>query len=231
MARRKKPQIKGTDPSYDHSFERFRPVPNDMPPDVVVPGIATERAVVETPKPQPKPASVDATKTTASAPEPKKAAQVKPSTTKRQTPSKPKAPAVQKQNTEADVSRGSDDPLRTGERQTTLDAAVKVTQAKQMAVLEEKGLKMKDIVTLAGRRATERFVLSPDFVPKPEAERLPMKQGYHTSKRLPGPILDAMRKEQDPLGISSDPAMVRGQFELLFWSCLDDVIKELKAKY
>ena len=231
MARRKKPQIKGTDPSYDHSFERFRPVPNDMPPDVVVPGVAAEKAVVETPKPQPKPASVDAKKTTTSAPEPKKAVQVKPSTTKRQTPSKPNAPAVQKQNTEADVSRGSDDPLRTGERQTTLDAAVKVTQAKQMAVLEEKGLKMKDIVTLAGRRATERFVLSPDFVPKLEAERLPMKQGYHTSKRLPGPLLDAMRKEQDPLGISSDPAMVRGQFELLFWSCLDDVIKELKAKY
>lgn len=231
MARRKKPQIKGTDPSYDHSFERFRPVPNDMPPDVVVPGVAAEKVVAETPKLQPTPASVTAEKTTTSAPKPKKTARVKPSTKERQTPSKPKAPAVQKQKTEADVSRGSDDPLGTGERQTTLDAAVKVTQAKQMAVLEEKGLKMKDIVTLAGRRATERFVLSPDFVPKPEAERLPMKQGYHTSKRLPGPILDAMRKEQDPLGISSDPAMVRGQFELLFWSCLDDVITELKAKY
>ncbi|WP_439144228.1 hypothetical protein [Planktotalea sp.] len=231
MARRKKPQIKGTDPSYDHSFERFRPVPNDMPADVVVPGVAAERAVVETPKPQPMPASVTTEKTTTSAPEPKKAARVKPNTSGRQTPSKAKTPAVQKQITEADVSRGSDDPLGTGERQTTLDAAVKVTQAKQMAVLEEKGLKMKDIVTLAGRRATERFVLSPDFIPKPEAERLPMKQGYHTSKRLPGPILDAMRKERDPLGISSDPAMVRGQFELLFWSCLDEVIKELKAKY
>ena len=231
MARRKKPQIKGTDPSYDHSFERFRPVPNDMPPDVVVPGVATEKIVMETTKPRPTPASVTAEKTTTSAPEPKKAARVKPGTRERQTPSKPRAPAVQKQKNEADVSRGSDDTLGTGERQTTLDAAVKVTQAKQMAVLEEKGLKMKDIVTLAGRRATERFVLSPDFVPKPEAERLPMKQGYHTSKRLPGSILDAMRKEQDPLGISSDPAMVRGQFERLFWSCLDDVIKELKAKY
>ncbi|MEP5632622.1 MAG: hypothetical protein ABJP79_12140 [Tateyamaria sp.] len=40
-----------------------------------------------------------------------------------------------------------------------------------------------------------------------------------------------MRKEQDPLGISSDPAVVLGQFRILFWSCLDDVIKEFKAKY
>ena len=231
MARRKKPQIKGTDPSYDHSFERFRPVPNDMPPDVVVPGVATEKIVMETTKPQPKLAGVTAEKIATSAPEPKKITRTKPSTTERQTSPKPKTPAVQKQKTDTDASRGSDDPPEAGERQTTLDAAVKVMQAKQMAILEEKGLKMKDIVTLAGRRATERFFLSPDFVPKPEAERLPMKQGYHTSKRLPGSILDAMRKEQDPLGISSDPAMVRGQFELLFWSCLDDVITELKAKY
>lgn len=225
MARRKKPQIKGTDPSYDHSFERFRPVPNDMPPDVVVPGVATEKTVADTQRPQPKPTAVKVEKIATSAPDPKQVKRTKPNTPKRQTSPKPKTPAVQKQKPDTDAAK------ETGERQTTLDAAVKVAQAKQMAVLEEKGLKMKDIVTLAGRRATEQFVLSPDFIPKPEAERLPMKQGYHTSKRLPGLILDAMRKEQDPLGISSDPAMVRGQFEILFWSCLDDVIKELKAKY
>jgi hypothetical protein len=213
MARRKKPQIKGTDPSYDHSFERFRPIPNDMPPDVVVPGVEKEQtppaaAIAEKPAPTPKPSKIE-----------------------RQMPAKPKTPAVKKSKTDADTLLSTAGPQDIEERQTTLDAAVTVAQAKQMAVLEEKGLKMKDIVTLAGRRTTERFVLSPEFVPKPEAERLPMKQGYHTSKRLPGLILDAMRKEQDPLGISSDPAMVRGQFELLFWSCLDEVIKELKAKY
>ena len=90
---------------------------------------------------------------------------------------------------------------------------------------------MKDIVTLAGRRATERFTLEPVFVPKAEAERLPMRDGYHTSKRLPGHILDDLRKEHDPLGISSDPAMVRGQFEKLFWTCLDEVIEELNSRY
>lgn len=212
MARRKKPQIKGTDPSYDHSFERFRPIPNDMPPDVVVPG-------VEAPSPKTE------SKATATLQPAKVEPEQGPAKPKAQT--RPKSPARKKPKPVADNSQSTDE----GDRQTTLDAAVKVSQAKQMAVLEEKGLRMKDIVTLAGRRATERFVISPEFIPKSEAERLPMKQGYHTSKRLPGSILDAMREKQDPLGISSDPAMVRGQFELLFWSCLDDVIKELKAKY
>lgn len=204
MARRKKPQIKGTDPSYDHSFERFRPIPNDMPPDVIVPGVKNNANTVDPQPSEKQPAPVKK-------PAPKKA--TKQASPPPPTPHQPTAePAV-------------------SERQTTLDAAVKVEQAKRMATFEEKGLKMKDIVTLAGRRATERFTLSSTFVPKPEAERLPMKQGYHTSKRLDGKVLDAMRKEQDPLGISSDPAMVRGQFELLFWACLDEVIKELKAKY
>ena len=90
---------------------------------------------------------------------------------------------------------------------------------------------MKDIVTLAGRRATERFTLDPVLVPKAEAERLPMRDGYHTSKRLPAHVLDDLRKEHDPLGISSDPAMVRGQFEKLFWTCLDEVIEELNSRY
>ena len=224
MARRKKPQIKGTDPSYDHSFERFRPVPNDMPPDVIVPGIKADQKSAE---------AVAATKTESTSREPATVIPVrkKPTAPRKQNEPKPKPAVVKKLKADTDVSQDSDRPEPIGDRQTTLDAAVKVSQAKQMVALEEKGLKMKDIVTLAGRRATERFVLSRKFIPKPEAERLPMKKGYHTSKRLPGSILDAMREEQDPLGISSDPAMVRGQFELLFWSCLDEVIKELKAKY
>jgi len=100
-----------------------------------------------------------------------------------------------------------------------------------MKPLVKKGLEQRDIVMLAGRQATEQFVLSPTFIPKPEADRLPMQEGYHTSKRLDGAILDAMREEHDPLRVRSDPAMVRGQFETLFWEKLDEVIKELNKKY
>ena len=230
MARRKKPQIKGTDPSYDHSFERFRPIPNDMPPEVIVPGVEKQAPTDKpeknkaepTVKEQPKAPKIASSPTQTAVPAVKSVstAAIAPKHQKRKTASTPKS-----------VEAPEPSVPQTKERQTTLDAAVKTEQAKQIAVLEEKGLKMKDIVTLAGRRATERFTLSPHFIPKPDAERLPMKRGYHTSKRLPSNLLDIMRKEQDPLGISSDPAMVRGQFELLFWSCLDEVIKELEEKY
>lgn len=225
MARRKKPQIKGTDPSYDHSFERFRPIPNDMPPDVIVPGVTSQT----TPdKSQKEPTAPIATPTRAEVKRtPKKPVRVQTNTEASQ---REKRSKERSQPVTSKVPAPKAEP-EVNERQTTLDAAVTVEQAKKMAALESKGLKMKDIVILAGRRATERFELSSKFVPKQQAERLPMKQGYHTSKRLSGNILDAMRKEQDPLGISSDPAMARGQFELLFWSCLDEVIEELRAKF
>ena len=39
MVRRKKPKITGADPNYSHTFERFRAVESDMPPDVKIPGV------------------------------------------------------------------------------------------------------------------------------------------------------------------------------------------------
>ena len=118
MARRKKPQIKGTDPSYDHSFERFRAIPNDLPSDVVVPGV--EKAA-----PTPKPAKPIA------APKPKRVdpQKAKPSASKARKVVPPVPVSAEIPN---DSSNGA------GDRQTTLDAAVKVKQAEQMAVFEFK---------------------------------------------------------------------------------------------
>lgn len=120
---------------------------------------------------------------------------------------------------------------RTGDRQVTLDAAVKITQKEEMKPLLNSGLKFKDIVTLAGKKAVAQFEATTEFVPKQEADRCPMKEGYHSSKRLPNQLLDSMRSEHDPLGVSSDSAMIRGQFEPLFWQVLDEVIVELKEKF
>ena len=205
MARKKKPTIRGTDSEYETKFDRFTPIPSTMPPSVK----ATD---METTPAEPAPEEVK---------QPSKPKQARKPAEKPK-PAKPKSSSEKKPDTpQAPV----------GDRQTTLDAAVRKDQADKIAPFEAKGLKMKDIVTLAGRRATERFTLEPVLVPKADADRLPMRDGYHTSKRLPGNILDDLRKEHDPLGISSDPAMVRGQFEKLFWTCLDDVIEELNSKY
>ena len=234
MVRRKKPKITGADPNYSHTFERFRAVESDMPPDVKIPGVNEQSANP----------SKDATTTNeeaAAVVEPKaSAAETKTPAPKAKKPvAKPKAPtakttaakpiAARPKPKPAEKPKASNSPR--DDRQITLDAAVKIDQAHAMQPLIEKGLQQRDIVMLAGRRATEKFVLSPTFVPKPDADRLPMQDGYHTSKRLDGAILDAMRDEHDPLRVRSDPAMVRGQFETLFWEMLDDVIAELIKKY
>ena len=218
MVRRKKPQITGEDPKYAHTFERLRPVESDMPPDVKIPGVA-EQAPQTEPKPSPNPQTTETPATP------------KPVATKpKKQPTQPKA----KNPPKATISPKIPPTPATapkGDRQITLDAAVKREQAEAMKPLLEKGLQQRDIIMLAGRRTTEQFELSPTYVPKPDADRLPMSEGYHTSKRLDAATLDAMRDKHDPLRVRSDPAMVRGQFETLFWQILDDVIAELLQRY
>ena len=224
MVRRKKPQITGEDPKYAHTFERLRPVESDMPPDVKIPGVTKEAPQTETiPSPNPQNTETPATP--------------KPKATPKPVPTKPKKqPAQPKGKTPPRATIPPKTPptpaaAPKGDRQITLDAAVKREQAEAMKPLLEKGLQQRDIIMLAGRRTTEQFELSPTYVPKPDADRLPMSEGYHTSKRLDAATLDAMRDKHDPLRVRSDPAMVRGQFETLFWQILDDVIAELLQRY
>lgn len=224
MVRRTKPKITGDDPKYSHTFERYRPIETDMPSDVKIPEKSAQ-AIEPSQQTQSPPTTppTKQSKTLDTKPEPAK---------EKATPSKPKPqpskPKVTKARARPQAKTGA---APRGDRQTTLDAAVRIDQGEAMKPLVEKGLEQRDIVMLAGRKATEQFVLSPTFVPKPEADRLPMQEGYHTSKRLDGAILDAMREQHDPLRVRSDPAMVRGQFETLFWDKLDEVIKELSKKY
>jgi hypothetical protein len=224
MVRRTKPKITGDDPKYSHTFERYRPIETDMPSDVKIPEKSAQ-AIEPSQQTQSPPTTppTKQSKTLDTKPEPVK---------EKATPSKPKPQPSKPKVTKARARpQAKTDAAPRGDRQTTLDAAVRIDQGEAMKPLVEKGLEQRDIVMLAGRKATEQFVLSPTFVPKPEADRLPMQEGYHTSKRLDGAILDAMREEHDPLRVRSDPAMVRGQFETLFWDKLDEVIKELSKKY
>ena len=218
MVRRKKPQITGEDPKYAHTFERLRPVESDMPPDVKIPGGA-EQAPQTEPKPSPNPQTTETPATP------------KPVATKpKKQPTQPKATNPPKATISPKIPPTPATAPK-GDRQITLDAAVKREQAEAMQPLLEKGLQQRDIIMLAGRRTTEQFELSPTYVPKPDAVRLPMSEGYHTSKRLDAATLDAIRDKHDPLRVRSDPAMVRGQFETLFWQVLDDVIAELLQRY
>lgn len=212
MARRKKPNIGGKDPAYSHTFEKLKPLPTNMPDDVVIPGVDREPETSQTTEPVAK-----ATKKPATVKERKA---VKPLETEPETKDqaeRPKTKLTSKANTE--------------KRRVDLAAAIKVSQLKAMEPLIERGIEQKDIIALAGKRTTTQFEPKPKFQPVPEADRAPMREAFRTTKPIPTPIIEKLRKENDPLGVKSDGAMLRGQFEPLFWAMLDQVIEELREQY
>lgn len=237
MGRRQRPEVKGSDPAYSHTFLANRPkrLPNGMPPGVRIPGYndGTEQAdppvEAEAPRPEPSPdpaGSGPAVKPAkpASDPEPKVEAKAPQPTAK---PSK--APKV-KRSIPATVqpkNDAADDAAPGPKRKVSLKVSMTTAHVEAMQPLVEGGLEQRDVLALAGRRTVKRFEPTPDFVPAPEGDRVPMTVAYSTTKYVSAHMLDAMRDEHDPLRLKSDAAMVRGQFETLFWSVLEEVIEEL----
>lgn len=115
-------------------------------------------------------------------------------------------------------------------REVHLTAAITRDHHTKIAALAGKGIDAKVPLKLAGRKAIQLFEPKPEFVEKPDADRMPIREGYQTTKRIDVALIDGLRKENDPFGLSSDTAMLRGQFEPLFWTCLDEVLKDLSAK-
>lgn len=205
MPRKKRTTLAGTDPEYTTDFSQ--PLPTNKVatpgPQDAAPTPASQKPVVEKPK-QPV-----AKKTT-----------TKPKPT-------PKTTTAPKKPTPKSVAKS--DP--SAKREIAVAAAVKVDQDAKLRALEAKGISPKDAITIAGRRAVDRFEPKPEFIPKAEAERMPMREGYKSTKRVSAAMLDALRDEHDPLRLSSDGAMLRGQFEPLFWTVLDEVIGELTERF
>lgn len=207
MPRKKKTALKGRDPAYTSDFSQ--PLPTN------------KLVVEETPKPVVSKPVTESAKTLAASPSPKPT--VKPEiSSATQAPTKP-APAAKPKS--EPPTQGSGD-----KREIALSAAVKLDQQKQLDALETKGTPAKIAITMAGRRAVEQFEPKPEYVEKQDVQRMPMRQGYKSTKRIDASLLDALRNKHDPHRLSSDSAMMRGQFEPLFWSCLDAVIKELNSK-
>jgi len=209
MARKQRPNIKGYNPEYTTNFGSNREGAGGFAPESPKPVDPVKPAAQQAPtatKPEPETDTAPASKPKADKP-------ARPRVEKAREPQAPKAP-----KTDAE------------KRETRLDAAVKVDQGKKLDALEGQGIAARDVIVLAGRRATARFELKAKYIEKPEADRLPMREGYHTTKRLPANILDDLREKHDPLRLQSDSAMVRGQFEPVFWTCLDEVIEELRQK-
>lgn len=205
MPRKKRTTLAGTDPAYTTDFSQ--PLPTNK---VAAPEPQDAAPAPASPKPVVAKTKEPATKKTTTKP--------KPSPKRATSPEKP----TPKPATKSDSSE---------KREIAVAAAVKVDQDTKLRALEAKGISPKDAITIAGRRAVDRFEPKPEFIPKAEAERMPMREGYKSTKRVSAAMLDALRDEHDPLRLSSDGAMLRGQFEPLFWTVLDEVIGELTERF
>ena len=225
MARRKRATVQGNDPAYRSDFvaRGFQPLPTVEPRGAkvetaaglreapVAAVTASDEAAPTQPESEGQGGQVEVVE-----PKPK----VKPAPKKPSTKPVAKAPA----KTPAPA-------LSAGKRQVPLVASAKVEQHERLVTLEGKGIAIADAMALAGRRAVKRFDPVQELVPRQEADRMPTRQSYRSTKRLNAGLLDALRAEHDPLGLKSDSAMVIGQFEPLFWSCLDEVIEELNSRF
>lgn len=201
MPRKQRTKIAGSDPNYHSDLPR-KPIAEATPAIKPAPVAATPK---ETPKPRNK--RKPAAKPQAPVVKAQTAARPKPETT----PAKPSAPKL-------------------ATREIHLTAAVRRDHGERIEKLAAKGIDPKVPIRLAGRKAVQLFEPKREFIEKPEADRLPLRDGYQTTKRVDVELIDHLRAENDPYGLSSDTAMLRGQFEPLFWKCLDEVLDELASK-
>ncbi|MGY9038286.1 MAG: hypothetical protein ACKVLA_10755 [Rhodobacterales bacterium] len=208
MARKQRPKISGADENYQSSIVSSRDLK-------VLP--TTRLPVAEEPKkdePEPLPIAAEAKPVHAA----RKPAE-KPASKRKTTGTRTSAKKMPKESDAAET------------RSVNLFVTPRLDHAPKLDALEAKGLPRRDMIALAGRRATQSFVPEPKYVAPAEVDRMPARGGHKNSKMVDGDLLDKLREKHDPLRIHSDFAMIRGQYELLFWSCLDDVIEELNEKY
>lgn len=242
MPRRERPNVAGRDPAYSHTFQAKRPpLPNGMPPTVRIP-LADDDLAVEPPAPPaedaaaPPPFEPDAPEAKARAAASPDPAPEAPEAATEDRPPKAKPPKVAKPKLAATTPQAVPEPEPLAGaptkdmRRVTIKAAITSAHVEAIKPLVANGLAQRDVLAVAGRRAMKRFDPVAKFVPLPEGDRVALAQGYVTSKLIDADLLDGLRKVHDPLRLQSDAAMVRGQFETLFWSVLDEVIEELRQQ-
>lgn len=110
-----------------------------------------------------------------------------------------------------------------------LFACPKAEHEARLLALEERGLSMRDVIKLAGRLASAKFVPSADFKPAGNDPLMHSQYAYKTTRLYDRDTLEALRRVADPVGVMSNAALLRGQFEAVFWDVLDQAMLELTA--
>ncbi|NVK58338.1 MAG: hypothetical protein HWE26_22350 [Alteromonadaceae bacterium] len=120
---------------------------------------------------------------------------------------------------------GRGEPMKT----VALTAYPKEEQRAALEAAQSDVVPIMDMVKLAGRRALARFEPKGDYIPVPDMQRMSANYRYTTTKQVNERLLQELHDAFNPLGLKSDNEMLRGQFEPLFWSELDGIIKEMQG--
>ncbi|MDY8110916.1 hypothetical protein U0C82_17395 [Fulvimarina sp. 2208YS6-2-32] len=222
--RRKRPRLGALKPEGVSFGGGYEPVPTHVPRSHAGDGSKKHAEGVDQPserllaRPASDDGSADATRANRAVDAPKEPAL-----------SNPKSAAASEPSPMQNTTRGttaSDDSNET--RFVWLRAVPRVDQLPQLKDLDERGFAMKDILKLAGKRASAAFEPAEDFAAMPETERLPLAYAFRTSKRVSVDLLESLHDQADRLRVRSDDAMLRGQFEPIFWREIDRVVGDLK---
>ncbi len=111
-----------------------------------------------------------------------------------------------------------------------LFACPKATHEQGLNQLSALGIASRDVIRLAGRQTSAKFVPGSTFVPPSDTGLMHNRYAYKTTRLYDAALLQALREAADPLGLMSHAALLRGQFEPLFWRNLETVIEELLGK-
>ena len=100
--------------------------------------------------------------------------------------------------------------------------------ASQTERLDATGLKPKQVMKAALRKAMEGFTVGPDYIePSKDARAAGSTYIFDTTLTVDAEALTRLRQKHDPLGVEGQYWLMRGQIEPAFWTALDDTLAQL----
>ena len=102
--------------------------------------------------------------------------------------------------------------------------------AEQVDRIAATGLRPRDVLKAAWRKATSGYVLGPDYIPAPSVSRAGGATiFFNTTLTVDSQALSALARVHDPLGVQGGWWLLRGQVEPRFWAAIEDVLAQVAA--
>lgn len=102
--------------------------------------------------------------------------------------------------------------------------------AEQVDHIAATGLRPRDVLKAAWRKATSGYVLGPDYIAPASVSRAGGAASFfNTTLTVDAEALAALARVHDPLGVQGGWWLLRGQVEPRFWGAIEDVLAQVAA--